>query len=261
MRNRWDVETYSELPKLKKPILVEGLPGIGNVGKIVADFMIEELKAKKIYEFVSHSMPNSVFVNEHNLVELPRIELYHKKLKNYDLLILTGDVQPIDEESCYEFCEFICEMSKKQGVKEMITLGGIGLGEAPKKPKVYCTGNSKELITEYKKQTKVETKVYGVVGPIVGVTGLLLGVSQKKGIKSVALLAETLGHPMFVGIKGARETMNVLNKRLNLSLDTKKLDKEILELDQEMKKTEELSQSGPKGKRGQDADGNYSYIG
>ena len=31
------------LPKLKKPILIVGLPGIGNVGKIAVDFLIEEL--------------------------------------------------------------------------------------------------------------------------------------------------------------------------------------------------------------------------
>lgn len=258
MKNRWELESFSKLPKnLKNPILIEGLPGIGNVGKIVADFMIEELKAIKIYEFVSHSMPNSVFVNEDNLVELPRIELYYKKMKGFDLLILTGDVQPIDEESCYEFCEFICEMSKNYGVKEMITLGGVGLGEAPKKPKVYCTGNSKILIDEYKKKTNVETKVYGVIGPIVGVTGLLLGISQKRGIKAIALLAETLGHPMFVGIKGARETMTVLNKKLGMTLDTKKLDKEIVAFDREMRKTEELSQSRSKNDKNQDNENNY----
>ena len=36
--------------KLKKPILVEGLPGIGHVGKLVAEHMIDELGAKKIVE-------------------------------------------------------------------------------------------------------------------------------------------------------------------------------------------------------------------
>ena len=30
--------------KLKNPILVEGLPGIGNVGKLAVDFMIDDLK-------------------------------------------------------------------------------------------------------------------------------------------------------------------------------------------------------------------------
>ena len=34
-------------PVLNKPILIEGLPGIGNVGKIAADFMAGNLNAKK----------------------------------------------------------------------------------------------------------------------------------------------------------------------------------------------------------------------
>ena len=69
-----------EKPKIKDAILVEGLPGIGNVGKVAVDFLIDELKAKKIYELFSHTFPHSVFVNEENLVELPTIEIYHAKV-------------------------------------------------------------------------------------------------------------------------------------------------------------------------------------
>ena len=43
--------------KLKKPILVEGLPGIGHVGKLVAEHMIDELGAKKIVEVYSSHFP------------------------------------------------------------------------------------------------------------------------------------------------------------------------------------------------------------
>ena len=62
-------------PKIKNPILIEGLPGMGNVGKITVDFMVESLKAEKFMEIKSGVFPNSVFVNEENLVELPKIEL------------------------------------------------------------------------------------------------------------------------------------------------------------------------------------------
>lgn len=241
----WKFELLIKKPVLKNPILIVGLPGIGNIGKIVVDFMIEELKAKKLYEISGHSMPNSVFVNEDNLVELPKIEMYHKHLtNNSDLLLLTGDVQPIDEESCYEFCEDVADLCLNYNVKEIITLGGIGLGEAPKKPRIFCTGNSHELIKKYKEGTTINTKVYGVVGPIVGVSGLLVGIAEKKKIKAISLLAETLGHPMYLGIKGAKETLNIIDKKLKLKLNTKKLDKEIAQLDKEMRKDEELSSSG-----------------
>jgi len=234
------IEAQKRLPNIKKPILIEGLPGIGNVGKIVVDFIIEELKAKKIYEFTSHTFPHSVFVNEKNLVELPKVEMYHVKLK-YDLLLLAGDVQPIEEVPSYEFSELIVNMVKKYGGQEIITLGGIGLPNIPKVPNVYCTANSKSLISKYKKDTKIDSNLYGVVGPIIGATGLLVGLAGKENIPAICLLAETYAHPMFLGIKGSREILKILSKKLGLRLQLKKLDKEIKEIEAEMKKTDDFA--------------------
>jgi len=46
-----DVEVrILEKPKLRDTILIEGLPGIGLVGKLAADHMLDELKAKKFAE-------------------------------------------------------------------------------------------------------------------------------------------------------------------------------------------------------------------
>ena len=246
----WHVKRYGKLPKLRNPVLVEGLPGIGNVGKVAVDFMVEELKAKKIAEFSSHTFPHSVFVNDKNLVELPRIEVYCKRLNSRrDIVLLAGDVQPINEESCYSFTEKVLDFAQEMGVKEVITLGGIGLHTAPKKPQLYCTGNCSEIIKKYKKSTVMNDSLYGVVGPIVGVTGLLLGLAEQRNIKAICLLAETLGHPMYLGVKGAREMLKVLNNKLSLKIDINQLDKEIASLEQEiLQKTEDMSGVGTKGK-------------
>jgi hypothetical protein len=241
--NGWKIKQIGKKPKLSKAVLIEGLPGIGNVGKVAADFIIDTLKAKKLYELFSYTFPHSVFVNEKNLVELPSIEVYYKKLKGNDLLLLAGDVQPIDEVSCYEFCEKILDIVEGFKGKEVITLGGIGLQAVPKKPKVYCTGNSKKIIDKYKKGTGVVEKLHGVVGPIVGVSGILLGLAEKRRIPAIAFLAETFGHPMYLGVKGAREILKVLNKKLSLGIDIKDMDKEIKDIETEMiKRTEELSE-------------------
>src|SRR3989338_5376714 len=102
----WKIEQVGKKPNLRNPIFIEGLPGIGNVGKVAVDFIIDELKAKKLYEISSYTFPHSVFVNEDNLVELPTIEIFYKKFNfNHDLLLLAGDVQLIDEVSSYEFSE------------------------------------------------------------------------------------------------------------------------------------------------------------
>ena len=193
----WKIDHIGKKPKLKSPILIEGLPGIGNVGKVTVDFLIDELKAKKLYEITSNTFPHSVFVNEDNLVELPKIEVFYKKFdsKKQDLILLGGDVQPVDEVSSYEFSEKVLDIAEQFKGKEIITLGGIGLVEIPKKPKVYCTGNNKKIIQKYKNRM-VNNKLYGVVGPIVGVSGLLVGLATRRKMDAISFLAETYGHPM-----------------------------------------------------------------
>jgi uncharacterized protein (TIGR00162 family) len=244
----WTFELLQKsVPKLNKPILIVGLPGIGNVGKIAADFMIDELKATRLYNIFSNDLPNSVFVNDQNLVELPTIELYVKKRNGNDILILTGDVQPAEESSSYEFCSQVLDVAQKLGVDLIITLGGIGLAEVPKKAQVFCTGNSKSVIQRFGKGLKLNDKLYGLVGPIIGVSGLMIGLSGKRNLSAVCLLAETLGHPAYLGIKGAREIVRVLNIKLGLKIKLSDLDKEIEEIESDvLTKTQELGKLSKK---------------
>lgn len=265
--NTWKLKQSGTLPKLKNPVMIEALPGIGNVGKVAIDFLIEELKAVKVYDFLSYTFPHSVFVNEDNIVELPVIELYYKtgNGKTPDLLLLSGDVQPIDEVSCYEFCDLVLDVLKQFGGNDVVTLGGIGLRALPKKPKVYITGSDKPAVAEYKKGLAVDDKLYGIVGPIVGVSGVLLGLAARRGMRGVAYLAETYGHPMYLGVKGSRELLEVLKRRFNLSIDIEKMEKDIAELEQEViKKTHELTEVSKKSaiqKLKGKLSGETSYIG
>jgi len=242
MQSGWEVTSKGKTPKLNEPLFIEGLPGIGNVGKIVVDFLIEELKAEKLCSFFSYKFPHSVFVNENNLIEMPKIEVYYKKYsgksKKRDLLLLAGDIQPIDEESCYTFCEEVLKIVKHHKCVEMITTGGIGLQHVPDNPKVFCTGNDAKLFKEYvKKGMHVEKDIFGVVGHIVGVSGILLGLGQKRKVKGVSLLAETFGNPLYLGIKGAKEILKVLEKKFKWGIKLDRISKNIVEVENELIKT------------------------
>ena len=258
--NTWTVKFTEQKIDAGDSILIAGLPGIGNVGKIVADFLVDQLKAVKVCEFYSYSMPHSVFVREDNLVQMPMIELYFAERDGRKLLLLTGDSQPVDEQGCYSFCEKLLDILQEKKCREIITLGGIGLNSIPKSPKIYITGNDVQLIEEYKKGTSMNSSVFGVVGPIIGVSGLLVGLSKRRELKSVSILAETFGHPMFLGLKSAREILDVLNAKLNLAINTKNLDKEIKDFESKMKISEELG--FPVRKKGSSKDRrDVSYIG
>ncbi|MBI3033949.1 PAC2 family protein [Candidatus Woesearchaeota archaeon] len=259
--SRWVVtQVPKRLPSIKSPVLMEGLPGIGNVGKVAVDFIVEELKAEKLYDLFSYSLPHSVFVNENNLVELPGISIYHKKGK-LDMLFLAGDVQPIDEVSCYDFCDTVLDILSQFNGREVITLGGIGLPHIPKKPKLYCTGNSREIVRRYCSGTNVNSSLFGIVGPIIGVSGILLGLAQRRNIEAVSLLAETYARPMYLGIRGAREMVRVLDKKLSMGIDLAALDKEVRDIEAEIGERKGRISSAAlrtlQGKMGND----MSYIG
>ncbi|MFA6887903.1 MAG: PAC2 family protein [Candidatus Woesearchaeota archaeon] len=256
-QNEWQVLNFEKKVSLKNPILIVGLPGIGNVGKIVVDFLIDELKAKKLHEFRSFHFPNTVFVTEDNLVSLPTIELFYKKVGKYDLLLMSGDVQPTSQESCYEFCTLVLDMFSELKGKQVITLGGIGLQEVPDTPKVFCTGTTKKEVDAFVKGTQLNPHIYGVVGAFVGVAGVLVGLAGQRNIPAVSMLAETFAHPYYIGIKGSKEILTILRRKLGLTLDVNKLDKEIKEFEKELMQTaEQIDESQKMGP------GNHqSYIG
>ena len=259
MQDHFTLKTVHSV-KTRKPILIQGLPGIGNVGKIAVEFMIENLDAKKIYDITSSQFPGAVFINEQELVELPKISVYYKKLKNNELLFLNGDVQPQNETACYTLSEKIIELSRKHHVQEIVSLGGMGLETIPETPRVYFAGTTQDILKRYK--ATHARSVYVAVGPIMGMAGMLVGIAKENNIPGVIILAETLAHPAYLGVKGARELIHALNMKLNLKINISELDKEIKVLERTMKEKMARAQQLAAPKQETSVKGDHaSYIG
>jgi uncharacterized protein (TIGR00162 family) len=231
-----------ERPKLKNPIFVEGLPGIGNVGRIAAGYLVEELKAKKFAElFSSHFMP-FVLLHENSSVHVLKNEFYYWKAKasnQRDLIILIGDSQSIDPEGHYEIVETILEYLQKLGVKEIFALAGLSIGEEKEKPKVVGAVSDPELIKKYEKY-EIDFQSVNKVGTIVGASGLFIGLGKNRGMKGVCLLGETVGFPIIPDPKSAEAVLNVLTKILNIKIDTSRLGKKVKEMEELIKKVEDV---------------------
>ena len=67
--------------KLNNAILLEGLPGVGNVGKLAAMHLIEELKAKKCTEIYSSNFPPQVLIDNGGIVNLVNMNCIIIKVK------------------------------------------------------------------------------------------------------------------------------------------------------------------------------------
>ena len=222
---------YTEKPVLTNPIFVEGLPGIGNVGKLAAEHLKDELKGVKFAELYSKFFPPQVLVQDDGLVRLVNHEFYHVKRmpKADDMVIMTGDYQGLTPEGQYELSDFILKELKGLGVKMMYTLGGYGLGRMVTKPRVLGAATSIDLVKEMEKHGVVFARGEPGAG-IVGASGLLLGLGKLYDIQSVCLMGETSGY--FVDPKSAQAVLEVLTHVLDLKISFAELESKAKQIDQ-----------------------------
>lgn len=229
-------------PKLKNPIFIEGLPGIGHVGRIAAGFLVEELKAKKFAELISSHFMHYVLLHQSSAVHMLKNEMYYWNAKTSgqrDLIILIGDSQSVDSEGHYEIANEVLSFIKKLGVKEMITLAGFGVGESKEKPRVIGAVTNIEVIKRYKK-FDIDFDAGSKIGTIVGASGLFLGLGKYYDIEGTCLLGETAGYPILPDPKAAESILRVLSSILNIKLDFGKLKKRVNEMEEFIKKIEDM---------------------
>lgn len=230
---------FLEKVKPRNPILIEGLPGIGNVGRVAAGYLVSELKMKKIAELYSpHFLPLVILQND-AVAYLLKCEFYYYHAPKNDIIVLTGDTQSISPEGHYDVCEKVLDFAEKMGVKDIITLGGFAEGHEVAEPRVIGAVNDKNLIKKYEK-FDIDFGKEHPVGTIVGASGLLLGMAEPRNIKGICLMGETLGLPVMTDPKAADKILHVLTKILGLKLDLTKLEKTIKEMEERIKKTDKI---------------------
>jgi len=205
------------------PILIEGLPGLGLVGKIALRYMIKQLKAKKIAYLYSPHFPYFVLVNKKGNVRLLRGAFYYYQNPNgpNDLILFTGDSQSQTIEGQYEIADRLLDFSEKYKVKTIATIGGYRM-EPKEKPKVFIAATSQEILN---KALQAGATLSTSGSPIVGTAGLILGLAKFKKISALCLLGETRGYlpdPL-----AAKSVLEVLKSTFNFDLDLAGLDEEI----------------------------------
>jgi len=230
---------FYEEPELKDPVLIEGLPGVGNVGKLAAEHLLDQLDAVKFADIFSKHFPPQVTVDDDGLIKLVNNELYYAKDvgSGQDLIILVGDYQGLTPEGQYELSDNIIEVARKFGVKRIYTLGGYGVGKMIETPRVLGAATDEELIEEMK-ENGVEFSKGEPGSGIVGASGLLLGLGKIYGIGAVCLMGETSGY--FVDPKGAEAVIKILAKILDMDIDLSDLEEKAEQIDMITSKLKEI---------------------
>ncbi|MEM3874323.1 MAG: proteasome assembly chaperone family protein [Candidatus Bathyarchaeia archaeon] len=208
--------------ELKNPILIEGLPGLGLVGKIATRYLIKQLKAQKLAYLYSPHFPYFVLVSKKGSVRLLRGTFYFWKNNNgeNDLILFTGDSQAQTIEGQYEISNSILDFAQKHNVKLVITIGGYRV--ETDNPKVVAAATSQTLLN---RALQANAVISPMGSPIVGTAGLILGLAPFRKIEALCLLGETRGY--LPDPKAAKSVLEVLLKILGINVDLAGLDAEI----------------------------------
>lgn len=243
---------------LTDPIMVEGLPGVGHVGKLVADHMVEELHAEKIIEIYSPHFPPQVMVKEDGTIKQVKNEIYARRGQNGepDLLIIIGDYQSATNEGHYELTSIFLDIAESYKVRRIYALGGYGTGQFVDKSSVMGAATSIELVEEMKTQG-VLFQENEPGGGIIGVSGLLLGLGALRGLDVICLMGVTSGY--LVDPKAASEVLRVLSGILGIEVGMHALEERAKEMEKIIGKLQEMERAQSPFDSGGDED--LRYIG
>lgn len=250
---------FDKKPKLKNPVCLVGLPGIGNIGRIAIGYMVHILKAKKFAELYSPYFFPFVMIHN-NMVHTLRNEFYYCAGKSHDLILLIGDCQTYDPKGHYEVVGKILEFLQSMNCKFIITVGGFGTGKVAEKANVYGSVTDPNMAKEYKNYG-INFDIKGQIGTIVGASGLLVGLSKLYGMKGLVLLGETTGFPIVTDPTAAEAVLNALEKILQIKIDLTKLDERVKAMHDFIKKLEDIQRQAVEQMQREKKPEELKYIG
>ena len=249
--DEFDIETVAE-SELSDPVLVEGLPGVGHVGKLAAEHLVEERDGTLVRRIYSTHLPPQVSVEE-GLTQLACAEIHAVETDGQDLLVLTGDHQAQDTDGHYGLTTTFLDVAEDLDVERVFALGGVPTGELIEEYDVIGATTTEAQRDELE-DVGVEFRGDEPAGGIVGVSGLLLGLGERREMPAACLMGETSGY--LVDPKSAQAVLEVLQDVLEFEVDFDALEDRAEEMEEVVRKIQEMEQSAPAA-----TDEDLRYIG
>ena len=205
--------------RLRTPVFIAGLPGMGFVANLAAKYLIRQLKARKFAEVVSPHFQDLAVASSTGAPRFPTTALYcwESGALTRDLIVLDGNTQPLTVFGQYELSGRLLAFAQELGCSLLICLGGLKRETLTGPPQLYGTCTDRETLTEVRRHG-----VAVLEGRIYGMAGLLLGLASHRSMRGFCVLAETLG--TVPDATAAKSLLAFLMAYLGLPLDVTKLD-------------------------------------
>lgn len=207
-------------PSVKNPILIEGFPGIGLVGNIASQYIVNELKMTYLGAMSSKFFP-PLAVLLGGVVNMP-VRIYEDAAKG--IVILTADI-PVHPLASYDIGREIVSWAESINAKEMVCLAGITV--MSEQHRVFGAVTKKDMLDRIKDMAEIFE-----LGTITGITGSIMNECRIRNLPALCLLGETVSAEP--DPRAAIATIETLNKIYSLGVSTAKLSEQAEQIEVQM---------------------------
>ena len=117
--------------------LLEALPGVGNVGKLVVDALVENNPSTLIARILHPDMPPHSTLDKDGLLAPPSMLVHRVMLPDGRYVVtVTGELQPMTAKGQHEVAQAILEMAKS--TPQLLVLAGLASEVEEKAIHVIC---------------------------------------------------------------------------------------------------------------------------
>ena len=232
---RDNVKIITKPLSLENPVIVEGFPGIGLVGNIASQHLIDELKMEYIGSMESKYFP-PIAVLFNGIINMP-VRIYESK--EHNILTIISDI-PIHPTISYEVSKVLMDWAQSVNVKEIVSIAGIATMSSEEK--VFGAATNDDMLNRIKDHVEIFQ-----VGTISGISGSVMTECFMRNVPAISLLGET--NSPNPDPRAAASVIKVLNVIYDLPIDTDNLMEQAEQIEIELQKLAEQVKTSEEGEQ------------
>jgi uncharacterized protein len=223
--------------KLESFRVFASLPDMGKVGGLVSSYLAQNLKTQKVADIISREKPWVSYSDGIVRTVIETYQIYYSE--SYELLIFTGDSQPQEPSELYQLCNSLLDYAQNVGqINRLYSAGGYLREQLTGSPQV-CGVVSKPELKKVLDEAGIQV-IGNEINSITWFNGLILGLAADRTIDALGLFGEiadtTIPQPL-----AAKSIIKAFASIENISLHTKKLDRQYEAILEEIQKQKSSS--------------------
>ncbi len=124
--DEFDIERVAD-PDLDEPVLVEGLPGVGHVGKLAAEHLLEELESELVRRVYTTHFPPQVSIDEGQAQLACASCTLTAPTRDRTCSCISGDTG--QQSWPHGLTDTFLDIADEFGIQRVFALGGVPTGE------------------------------------------------------------------------------------------------------------------------------------